>query len=71
MEGLVRQEFLPQDHHMYQTVYRTVPQHLRDSVRRKRPFKWFLVPNFCTWTMRHVHLYVAKRNTPVAPHLFY
>jgi hypothetical protein len=69
VEGLVRQEFLSQGHHMYQTIYRTVPQRLRVAVRWKRPYKWFLVPDFRTLTMRRVHPRVAKPNTLVAPHL--
>jgi hypothetical protein len=55
VEGLVRQELLPQDRYMYQTVYRTVPQRLRGAVCRKRLYKWFLVPDFRTATMRRVH----------------
>lgn len=35
----------------------------------KRPYKWFSVPGCFTTTMRHVHPWVAKRNTPVTPHL--
>jgi hypothetical protein len=52
-EGLVPHDLLPQRQTMNQTVYITVPQHLRDAVRGNGLTNGLPVLGFCTTTMRH------------------
>jgi hypothetical protein len=73
-EGLVHHKFLPQCQTMNQTVYITVLQRLRDTVRRKWPHKW----SSGTWLLHHdnapchvalsVREFLAKHSIPLVPH---
>jgi hypothetical protein len=73
--GLVHHEFLLHRQTMNQTIYITVLQRLRDSVRQKRPHKW----SSSTWlasALRQCAVprgperqgVLAKHSIPVVPH---
>ena len=75
IDGLVHHEFVPTGQTVNKEFYKTVPQRLRDAVRRHRPEKW------CSgnWIMHHdnapahravtTNEFLAKHNIPSLPQL--